>query len=387
MSTRRRLPPGARWIELPDGSRRVELVVDVGVNPRTGRRRQTRRRFRTADDALAAYREVSSAARADRYVVRSSATVKELCDDWIAGRHGLRATTVAGYRQVLKPVVEELGGLTASRLEKAHVVDLVRALQAGGALRADGKPRRRWAARSVNLMLFVFNSVLEDAVAQGLLARNVVKLVDRIPQQRKEMDTFTEDEVKQLLKSVHDTELEHVWHLALYGLRRGELAGLRWDDIDSDEGALTIRRARVAVDGVPDESLPKTAAGGRKLPVSTDLAAVLERARKRQARDADLAGGAYEASGFLAVDRLGAALHPETLSARWDDALTEAGVRRIRLHDARHTCGTLLHLQGVPVAVISAWLGHADASFTMRVYVHSQPDVLNDVKKHFERGL
>jgi hypothetical protein len=63
-----------------------------------------------------------------------------------------------------------------------------------------------------------------------------------------------------------------------------------------------------------------------------------------------------------------------------------AGAPRIRFHDARHTCGTLLHLQGVPVAVISAWLGHSDAAFTMKVYVHSQPDMLNDVKKHFERG-
>ncbi|HEU5267121.1 MAG TPA: site-specific integrase, partial [Jatrophihabitans sp.] len=227
--------------------------------------------------------------------------------------------------------------------------------------------------------------VLEDAVAQGVLARNVVKLVDRIPRQRKEMDTFSEEEVRLLLKSVFETDMEHVWHLALYGLRRGELAGLRWEDIDDEVGVLGIRRARVAVDGLAQLSLPKTVNSGRTLPISSDLRAVLARARVRQAQDAEMAGDAYEASGFVAVDKLGRALHPETLSARWDEALARAGVRRIRLHDARHTCGTLLHLQGVPVALISAWLGHADAAFTMKVYVHSQPDVLNDVRRYFER--
>ena len=143
----------------------------------------------------------------------------------------------------------------------------------------------------------------------------------------------------------------------------------------------------VTVDGVAEVSLPKTATSGRTLPISSDLRAVLDRARARRRRDKARAGDAYSESGYLAVDKLGGPLHPETLSARWDDALASAGVPRIRFYDARHTCGTLLHLQGVPVAVISAWLGHADASFTMKVYVHSQPDVLNDVKKHFERGL
>ncbi len=103
-----------------------------------------------------------------------------------------------------------------------------------------------------------------------------------------------------------------------------------------------------------------------------DLVGVLSRAAARQARDAELAGGAYEASGLIVVDKLGGPLHPETLSSRWKSLVARAGLRYIRLHDARHTCGALLHLQGVPVAVISAWLGHADAAFPMRTYVHSQ---------------
>jgi integrase len=105
---------------------------------------------------------------------------------------------------------------------------------------------------------------------------------------------------------------------------------------------------------------------------------VLRRAERRQAEEAQLAGRAYRRSGDVVADQLGSALHPETLSSRWEALLRTATLRRIRLHDARHTCGTLLHLQGVPVAVIAAWLGHADPTFTMRTYVHSQNDALRD---------
>ena len=85
------------------------------------------------------------------------------------------------------------------------------------------------------------------------------------------------------------------------------------------------------------------------------------------------------------MNELGAPLYPDTLSDKWDEFTRSAGVRRIRLHEARHTCGTLMHLQGVPIAVISAWLGHADSSFTMRTYIHAQPDALHDAARMLGR--
>jgi len=74
-------------------------------------------------------------------------------------------------------------------------------------------------------------------------------------------------------------------------------------------------------------------------------------------------------------------LHPDTLTDYWATLTKVAGVPRIRLHDARHTCGTIMHLQGVPIAVISAWLGHADAGFTARTYLHSNDDALAEAAK------
>jgi integrase len=87
-------------------------------------------------------------------------------------------------------------------------------------------------------------------------------------------------------------------------------------------------------------------------------------------------GAAHADSGYVAVDEAGEPYTPDTLTRMWHRLTTAAGVRPIRLHDARHSCGTALHLRGVPLAVIAKWLGHANASVTARIYAHSQGDEL-----------
>jgi integrase len=374
--SRRKLPPGAQWITLPSGQRRVELVVEAGLNPKTGKRRQARRRFKTIDDAVDAYAKIHTEAASGAFVARTSLTVDQLCRDWLDGRHGLKPKTLAGYRDVLKPVRSVYGALPVRQLTKQHLVKLVAELQQGSIPRADGTARRPWTARTVNLMLFTLGQVLDDAVKQGTMARNVAELVDRLPQTKVVMQTFTATQVTRVLTAAKTDPLEHAWHLALYGLRRGEVCGLTWDAIDFGKRTLTVKIARVSVDGADTESTPKSESGGRTLPLTDELVAVLRRAKRRQNADKKVAGRAWKDSGYLVVNAIGEPLHPETLSDKWETLLRAAKVPRIRLHDARHTCGTLLHLQGVPVAVIAAWLGHADAAFTMRTYVHSQDDAL-----------
>lgn len=376
---RRTLPPGAKWITFDSGARRVELVLDVGIDPATGKRRQTRRRFKTADEAIDAYAKIHTSTRNGTYVGQSGITVAKACQDWIDGRR-LRPSTIANYRQQLKPVIRTYGALPVRDLTKHHVDELVRDLQAGNVQRADKQRARKWGPRSVNLMLTVLVMVLDDAQRQGLVARNVVKLVDRVPQSKHEMQTYTPAEVRKVLARARDDRLEHVWHLALSGLRRGELCGLTWADVDLP-ASLTIRQTRVVVDGQVAAGVPKTEAGNRTLPLTPELAKVLRQAKRRQLAERLKAGAAYAEGDHLVSDELGRPLHPETVSAYWDQLVVAAGVRRIRLHDARHTCGTLMHLEGVATAVIAAWLGHSDGSFTMRTYIHSQDDALRAAAK------
>jgi integrase len=174
-------------------------------------------------------------------------------------------------------------------------------------------------------------------------------------------------EVRTVLAAARDDRLEHAWHLALSGLRRGEVCGLRWTDVDLRVRTLTIVENPVTVDGAALTSEPKTEAGKRTLPLTEPLVKVLRRAKRRQAAEQLKAGSLHVDTGYLVVDEIGRRLHPDTVSDRWNQLVAAADVRRISLHDARHTCGTLMHVEGVPTAVIArlAWprfagLHHAD---------------------------
>jgi integrase len=106
-------------------------------------------------------------------------------------------------------------------------------------------------------------------------------------------------------------------------------------------------------------------------------------AKNRQAAEKLALGEAYTDQGYVVCNEAGEPYHPSTLSTLWQAAIRDLDVPLIRLHDARHTCATLMHLQGVPIALVAAWLGHADVSFTLRTYVHAQPDALSVAARSF----
>lgn len=175
------------------------------------------------------------------------------------------------------------------------------------------------------------------------------------------------------------------WHLGLAGMRRGEIAGLRWEDVDLDAKTLTVAHTRLRFGTELVEDTPKSRAGGRQLPLPDHLVAAFKATRKQQAADRLALGEAYQASGYVVVNEAGEALSPHALTSRWGRMLKAADVRHVRLQDARHTCGTLMHPKGVPIAVISAWLGHASRSFTMQTYVHPKPEALAAAAQSFSR--
>jgi integrase len=235
----------------------------------------------------------------------------------------------------------------------------------------------------VNQALMLLGSVLEDAVRQGTVSRNVAKMVERPEHRKHETKTWTEGQAAAFLEAVEDDRLSGAWQLSLYGLRRGEVLGLCWSDVDFQAKTITIQRARVEVTGSGVVEVgPKTERGKRTLPMDDALAAALRSLKAQQAREHLEAGEAYSAGcgdcrgAHLVVNELGEPYRPEWFSDQFRSLAKAAGLPAIRLHDARHTCGTLMHLRGVPTAVISKWLGHATAAFTMATYVHSQDDAL-----------
>ncbi len=304
-------------------------------------------------------------------------TVDQLCADWLASLHHARATTVKDYGYSVAPLREQYGAMPVQKLSRSDLDRLLVALRDGGTVTAHGSTRRAWGPRSVNQSINAWRLVLAYGVERRELAHNAAAGIRKVPRERREMDTYLPEEIGRVLKAADGDRDGHLWYLALSGLRRGEIAGLRWSDIDFADGTLTIARNRVQVGSkTVVENAPKTEASRRTLPLDDGMLAVLKRSRTKQAGDKLRAGADYTDSGYVAVNEIGEPYTPGALTNMWHRLTKAAGVRPIRLHDARHTAGTALHLRGVPLAVIAKWLGHADASITARIYAHSQADEL-----------
>lgn len=380
------MPPQIKRVELEQraGGRpvvRYQLTVDVGIVD--GKRKQLRKRYPTEAAARRALDEIRGEVARGTYVHSSKVTLAQACEDWLAAKHGLKASTLHGHRVNLAAAIAVLGDVEVQHLTKRHIDDLVTSLRAGGLPSPTGKVRKAWSPRSINYMLGLLTAVLKDQMRQGHVVRNVAELVDRIPADAKAPDTFTSAELQKVLDHITGDRYAVAWQLALTGLRRGEVAGLRWSDVDLEAKTMTIAGTRLRFGANLVEETPKSGASRRTLPLPEHLAAALRSARAVQAADRLALGEAYQASGYVVVNEAGEALSPHALTSRWSRMLKAAGVRHIRLHDARHTCGTLMHLEKVPIALISAWLGHASKAFTMQTYVHSQPDALADAARSF----
>jgi integrase len=388
MGARRQLPPQIKRVELTqrDGGRpvvRYQLTVDVGDVD--GKRKQLRKRYATEKEARAALDAIRGEVTRGTYVHPIRVTLAEACENWLAAKHGLKPSTLHGHRVNLAAAMAELGEVEVQKLTKRHLDDLVTKLRAGGLTSPTGKTRKPWSPRSINYMLGLLTGVLKDQMRQGQVVRNVAELVDRIPADPKPPETFIPAELQKVLEHIDGDRYAIAWQLALTGLRRGEVAGLRWSDVDMDAKTLQISSTRLRFGKHLVEDTPKSRAGRRTLPIPDHLAASLRSARAIQAADKLMLGEEYDSSGFVVVNEWGTALSPHALTSRWARMLKAAGVRHIRYHDARHTCGTLMHLQNVPIAVISAWLGHASKAFTMQTYVHSQPDALATAAQSFSK--
>ncbi len=141
---------------------------------------------------------------------------------------------------MLQPVQSDLGALPVQDLTRRHIDDLIVKLRGGELVRPGGKARKAWSARSCNYMLGALSQVLAQLVAEGRLTRNVAALVDRVPGKPKKLQTFTADQLRAVLRGIAEDRNRHAWHLALAGLRRGEIAGQRWADIDLENRTLRI---------------------------------------------------------------------------------------------------------------------------------------------------
>jgi integrase len=311
-------------------------------------------------------------------------TVRELLmDHWLPARRseGLRPTTLAQYRTVIdKWILPEIGGLELRKLTPAAAQSMVDNLREGGRRSAKGQSQRRGLAdRSVQMAAQLLKSATRWAVGAGFISRDPLAGYKRPRASAPTMNAWTADQARTFLAETRNDRLAVGWAICLCrGLRRGELCGLRWSAIDLDEGRLRIVATRVVVDGNPADSVPKTRAGIRSVPLDTSLIALLRSHWAVQAAEKLAGGPAYQDEGFLLCDELGRPYHPDWISDLFDQRVRDLDLPRIRLHDTRHTAASLMLASGVPVKVVAEMLGHSSPTITLETYAHVLPGMAED---------
>jgi integrase len=344
-------------------------------DPLTGKRKQhSRGGFRTKRAAQEALNEALARMREGTFVQPSPRRLGSfLVEDWLPAVRPprVRPSTWASYRMAVeRHIVPALGGVLLQGLTPAHLTAFYRALLDDG--RRDG--RGGLAPKSVRNIHGVLHAALRDAVRWGYLPRNVAAGADLPKRMTPEMHVWSPEQLRAFLDQVWDDPLYAAWLLlATTGMRRGEVAGLRWVDIDVDAGRVSPRRPRVVVDYEVVVSEPKTAKGRRSLALDPATVAALREHRTRQLERRLAVGPRWQDSGLVFTWPDGRPIHPERFSRWFEQHARAAGLPKIRLHDVRHSYATAALTAGVPAKVVSERLGHANIAITMDTYSHVLP--------------
>jgi integrase len=291
----------------------------------------------------------------------------------------VRPSTLQGYRgYVINRIIPALGKHRLDRLQPEHLESFYRRCTEAGL-----------APASVLQMHRIVSRALKVALQRGRVARNVATLVDAPSVTRAEIVPLTPDEARQILAAANGTRVGARWSVALaLGLRQGEALGLPWTAVDLERGTLTVRQAlqRQAGKGLTIVQ-PKTASGRRTLVLPEELTSALREQRAQQEKERETAGDLWQNSGLVFTTPIGTPIDPRNDHRNWQLLLDTAGVRRARLHDARHTAATLLLIQGVPARVVMQILGHSQITLTLGTYSHVVPELAHDAARRMNDAL
>lgn len=284
-------------------------------------------------------------------------TVTRWLSRWIDLRAAaLAPRTVESYRSLLRlHIAPTIGRHKLSKLKPKHISAFLAELISAG------------HSRTAQLCFVLLRAALKAAVLAGKISVNPCDQIEPPRHRRADPRWWTPEELHAFAKSSQNRPYALTWQLALCcGLRRGELAGLRWSDVDLTTGVLHIRNQRQRVGGRLIDAPPKSASGRRDIPVPPGLVPLLERQKLLQEADALLIG----AAPVYVCSPDGQPIAPDRLNKELAADVTAAGVRPINLHGLRHSMATLAVSLGVSMRVLQQLLGHADYSTTANTYTH-----------------
>ncbi len=307
-------------------------------------------------------------------------TVQTFLDRWLRDsvEPSNRARTAQGYGVIVRRhLIPALGRIPLAKLAPGQVQALLNAKGAEGL-----------SAQSIRNIHAVLRRALNQAHRWGLIPRNPATLVDVPRATAFEAPTITPEQARAILAAVQGDRLEALVTLTLAtGLRQGEALALRWSDVDLDAGSLTVRRTLQRLRGEVRFDEPKTARSRRTVALPPTVAATLRAHRIRQVEERLWAGSRWQEHGLIFTSSIGTPMMGGDVTKRFQALLSAAELPRLRFHDLRHGCASLLLAQGVHPRVVMEQLGHSTIALTMNVYSHVIPALQRDAADRMDAML
>jgi len=339
-----------------------------------------------------------------QYIEPTKSTFKEFAERWMRdyGEKNLAPKTLHRYKQILESrVYPAMGHLKIEQIKPAHLMEFYKNLQESG-IRKDKRP----GGLSDKTILYhhrVISSILQDAVQWQVITSNPAARVKPPKVQRKQAAVYDEEQVKTLLAALdaEDPKYRLLINLALFtGLRRGEIMGLEWQDVDFDAGTIKVQQTSqyVPKKGVITKS-PKNETSARLLSIPSFIVDMLKQHKKEQAKMQLKVGDLWQGSERIFTTWDGRPMHPDTISKWFRNFLEQAAIHKkcgktigsatecphckkpvkaediiklppLPFHGLRHTAATMLINQNIPLKNIAGRLGHADIRTTGNIYSH-----------------
>jgi len=275
----------------------------------------------------------------------------------------MRPSTYLTYHGYIENHIKpQLGKIPLNDLTTLNLQQFYKKLLAEGRVERieSQKQPKGLSTKTVRNIHQIISSALKLAVEQRLIARNPADGCALPKVEHKEMKTLTADQLSAFFQEAKDSGVYELYYLDLAtGLRRGELLGLKWTDVDLDRGVLKIQRAISRQNGKVVEAPLKTKNAYRTLPLSADAISVLKMQKCKVGN-----------SEWVFPSPTGGPMSPDSVLHMLQRVLKRAGLPRIRFHDLRHTFATMALQNGVDVKTVSSMLGHYSAGFTLDTYAH-----------------
>lgn len=366
-----------------------EICLDVGQDPSTGKRRRHHETVKggkgAAQKRLA---ELLVSIGKGVYTKPTKLTVGEYLEQWLGGyvSTNCASRTRERYEEIVRVhLIPALGSLSLSSLRPQHIQEYYAlALESG---RRDGKGGL--LARTVHHHHRVLHEALRHAVKHGILIGNPAAAVDPPRPENKEIVWLGPSDVRLFLDSAKRGPYYPAFYTAVYtGLRRSELLGLRWCDIDLDLATLSVVQTLKQLKNRQYVfETTKTKYGRRRVALSPSLAILLREHRAKQEDARKLLGKPMEPIDLVFSHPDGAPLRPNSLTRAFRRIARSLGLDGVRLHDLRHAHATLMLQKGIHPKIVSERLGHSSIAITLDTYSHVLPGLQEAAARRFEEGL